>query len=42
MLFFLRKRLFTGTVPGNKVNLTGSVPVDKVCLSGTVLVNKAI
>ena len=39
-VFFLRKRLFTGTVPVNKEHLTGTVPVNKEHLTGTVPVNK--
>ena len=33
-----RKRLFTGTVPANKVYLTGTVPVNKMHLTGTLYV----
>ena len=32
----LWKRLFTGTVPVNKVHLTGTVPVNKENLTGTL------
>ena len=39
-IIFLRKRLFTGTVPVNNEHLTCKVPVNKKQLTGTVPVNK--
>ena len=39
IVFPLRKRLFTGTVPVNKKYLTGTVPVNKKYLTGTLFVH---
>ena len=39
LMFYLRKRLFTGTVPVNKKHLTGTVPLNKKHLTGTLFIH---